>query len=184
MLKILLDPGHSLSKGGAISKHNPKIKEENLNILQAKTIQKLLHDKYTIMIYNPDNDDLIDIGVHAVNYDAFISLHLNAADGKKDYYTLTLIHEKYAKESSKKLAAKISQYVGKQLSLPLYQTTGIKTGGLAVLSVAERHCKGPCVLCEAFFMDCYDDLQKVEERTIMAATAISLAIDSYFKGIV
>jgi N-acetylmuramoyl-L-alanine amidase len=182
MIKLLLDPGHSERKSGAISKTNPKIREYDLNVLQAQTIQKLLYGKYDITIYNPENDDLIDIGSRAVNYDALISLHLNAADGKKDYYTVTLVHDKYAKESSKILAVKISEYVGKQLSLPLYNHTGINTGGLTVLSVSERHCKGPCVLCEAFFMDCYSDLQKAQERTVMAATAISLAIDAYFKG--
>ena len=184
LVKILFDPGHSLKKEGALSVFG--IGEHELNLIQARAAYKALKQAgFELTIYDPANDDLLAIGKEAKLYDAFISIHLNASSNKEANYVTCCLHEVGAKTASKSLAIKILCELVKELQIPAYKGPlgpGMMYLPLKVLSLAEKACKGPCVLTEAFFMS--SSTWKSKEELISAAeragVSIAKAVIGYF----
>ena len=146
----MLDPGHSRSEPGARGRL-PEVKEEILNEIQATVIKEKLSQKgFVVDIYNPDSDDLTDIGQKARDYDMFLSLHHNSYGGTGDPYSCAMIDNDKSKPSSKQLAASIAKRVASAIGNPIFggthDTKGVYETGLAVLDAAEPVCKGPCIL--------------------------------------
>lgn len=163
--RILIDPGHSEREPGA---RGAGAEEEDLNRLQAQEIAKGLLGIAKVDIYDPEVDDLYDIGDKAASYDIFLSLHHNAYEGYDDPGTECLYSARNAKESSIRLAEKLAVAVSDALGST---NRGAKSKGLAVLSRSESVCNGPCVLMESFFLNKYDMIT-ASTRTKKAANAI------------
>jgi N-acetylmuramoyl-L-alanine amidase len=182
--RILLDPGHSRSRPGARGV-SPEVKEEILNEIQAAVIKEKLDQKgFVVDIYNPDPDNLTDVGKHARGYDLFLSLHHNSYGGTGDPYTCAMIDNDKAKQSSQQLAALVAKRVASAIGNPLFQgnrgTQGVYQAGLAVLDAAERVCEGPCILVESYFLNKYGNMSFATERSKKAAIAIADAVVEWF----
>jgi N-acetylmuramoyl-L-alanine amidase len=181
--RVLLDPGHSRSRPGARS-NDGSVKEELLNEVQAQVIREYLRSVgIEADIYNPDPDNLTDVGSHAKGYDAFISLHHNSYDGSGDPYTCVMVlPEGRCKESSKVLARKISLAISNAISSKNFSGTdgepGIYHAGLSVLNAAEPVCAGPCVLVESYFLNSFTSHATAAARSTKAAQAIAKVIAS------
>ena len=183
--KVLLDPGHSSSRPGARS-NNGIVKEELLNVIQATVIQEQLKlVGIASDIYNPDPDNLTDVGNHAKGYDAFIALHHNSYDGSGNasggpYCCVMVLPEGRCKTSSKILAGKISESISVAIGVPNFGGTdgekGVYHAGLSVLNAAEPVCTGPCVLVESYFLNGIKDMATATEKSTIAAKAIAKAI--------
>lgn len=179
--KILIDPGHSDSHTGARGK-NPAVKEEVLNRFQAQCL-KMYVEALGIQadVYDPIGDDLFDIGSHAKGYDLFISLHLNACDGK-EHYTCAMVHKKYAKIASTAFASKWAITMANALGYPVFGGTqgypkGVMAAGLGVLNGAENSGCPICILSELEFVDDEVEDTKIKDRinTAMKAGAKLIA---------
>lgn len=183
--RILLDPGHSRSKPGAIGPLPDKVREEILNEIQATVIKEILDQKgFVVNIYNPDPDNLRDVGKHAKGYDMFLSLHHNSYNGTGDPYTCAMIDNNQAKSSSKKLAALVAKKIAVAIGNKLFDgnngTPGVYQAGLAVLDAAEQVCTGPCILVESYFLNKYGNIGVATERSKKAAMAIAEAVVEWF----
>ncbi|WP_449420148.1 N-acetylmuramoyl-L-alanine amidase [Phormidium nigroviride] len=182
--RILLDPGHSRSKPGARGA-SAEVKEEILNEIQATIIkEKLDQNGFVVDIYNPNTDNLTDVGKHAQGYDMFLSLHHNSYGGTGDPYTCAMIDNDKAKSSSKKLAALVAKRVATAIGNPLFGgthgTRGVYQAGLGVLDAAEPVCEGPCILVESYFLNSYGNMNLATERSKQAAIAIAQAVIEWF----
>jgi N-acetylmuramoyl-L-alanine amidase len=182
--RILLDPGHSRSRPGARDL-TKTVKEELLNEIQATVIKDKLDQKgFEVDIYNPDPDNLTDVGNHAQGYDMFLSLHHNSYGGTGDPYTCAMIDNDKAKASSKQLAALVAKRVASKIGNPLFGgthgTPGVYQAGLSVLDAAEQVCQGPCILVESYFLNKYGNMSVATERSKQAATAIAEAVVEWF----
>lgn len=161
MKKVLLDPGHSSKKPGAIGK-NPVVKEEQLNLFQAQVLREEL-EKLGIQadIVDPIEDNLTLIGATSKDYDGFFSLHLNAFD-KKEHYCCFVAHNLVAKRSSLALAQAADKRVSRAMGARAFGN--VYRASLRVLKAAELVCKGPCVLSELEFVDDEVDYGAIQER--------------------
>ncbi|HLO46806.1 MAG TPA: N-acetylmuramoyl-L-alanine amidase [Kamptonema sp.] len=182
--RILLDPGHSRSKPGARGA-SAEVKEEILNEIQATVIkEKLDQNGFVVDIYNPNTDNLTDVGKHAQGYDMFLSLHHNSYGGTGDPYTCAMIDNDKAKSSSKELAALVAKRVATAIGNPLFGgthgTQGVYQAGLGVLDAAESVCEGPCILVESYFLNSYGNINIATERSKQAAIAIAEAVIEWF----
>ena len=182
--RILLDPGHSRSKPGARGA-SAEVKEEILNEIQATIIkEKLDQNGFVVDIYNPNTDNLTDVGKHAQGYDMFLSLHHNSYGGTGDPYTCAMIDNDKAKPSSKELAALVAKRVATAIDNPLFGgthgTRGVYQAGLGVLDAAEQVCEGPCILVESYFLNSYGNINLATERSKQAAIAIAEAVIEWF----
>jgi N-acetylmuramoyl-L-alanine amidase len=175
--KVLLDPGHSEKHPGARGK-NANVQEEDLNRLQAETLKVEL-EKYGVLvdIFDPIDDDLWLVGKKAQGYDAFVSLHLNAAIGK-DVYSCAMVHPKYQSSIHKGtiVASEWAQEVAKALDMPVFSGTkgypkGVYATGLSVLSGAANTNCPIFFLSEAFFVDAYNDYEICKKKAEMAMKA-------------
>lgn len=179
--KVLLDPGHSRSRPGARS-NNGVVKEELVNEIQAVVVQEQLKAMgIDADIYNPDPDNLTDVGNHAKGYDAFISLHENSYDGSGNPYTCTMVlPEGRCKASSKVLAGRISAEISAATGFKNFEGTdgekGVYHAGLSVLNAAEPVCAGPCVLVESFFLNSFTTMESAVDKATIAGKAIAKAI--------
>lgn len=177
MVKILFDPGHSSQKDGAQSTAFG-IGEHELNLIQARVAYKKLKELgFDITIFDPAKDDLALIGTQAKGYDCFLSMHLNASASPEPNYTAVCVHDGSAKPASKILGTKIVFEFVKSLQLKAYKGPfgpGLMFLPLAVLKNAEKVCRGPCVLTEAFFLS--SDDYKSKEELIAAAELAGVAI--------
>lgn len=185
MTKILFDPGHARKKQGAPTQF-PGLNEYDLNLIQARAAFKLLQNAgFELVLFDPADDDLIKIGAQAAGCDAFVSLHLNSCSDPETDYTTVCVHETGSKTESKKLASKIIFALVKTLALKPYRGPfgpGLMYLPLKVLSVAEKACKGPCVLTEAFFVSnaTWKTQDEIIRRAEQAGIAIGQAIADYF----
>jgi N-acetylmuramoyl-L-alanine amidase len=178
----LLDPGHSFSRPGARS-NNKLVKEEMLNKLQAQIIKEILEAAGNVAdIYDPDPDNLTDVGNHAKGYDFFVSLHHNSYDGSGTpaggpYPCVMCLPGDRAKKSSVILAGKISAALSETLGIPNFGGTngekGVYRAGLSVLNAAEPVCAGPCVLVESYFLNGIASVEVAVEKSTKAAKAIA-----------
>lgn len=83
---VLCEPGHSDSRPGARS-NDGSTREEKLNQHSAKLCQTLLTEAgYDADYYDPDPDNLTDVGVKARSYDVVISFHNNSYSGSGNPY--------------------------------------------------------------------------------------------------
>lgn len=165
MPKILLDPGHSRIKQGALSRF-AGLNEYDLNTIQALACQDFLR-KFEIdsEIIDPAQDNLTAIGKQAANFDCFISLHLNSCEDPQVNYTAVCLEERLKKPASKALATRIALNFTQRFRIRAYNGAfgpGLMYLPSAVLKAAENACKGPCVLTEAFFVSCADYKSKDE----------------------
>lgn len=189
MKRVLIDPGHSERRTGARNTVQ-HIEEEDCNRIQAKWLTKALATHgIQATIYDPVDDDLLDIGRHAKGYDAFISLHLNAATNPAAQYTCTLCHSKYQKPTdlSAKVASEWAVAVGKALSIPVYKgsplwPTGVMAVPLAVLNAATLTNCPICFLSEAFFITGEIDKKDVEDKCKVAMIAAGEVLAGYLVG--
>lgn len=150
--RVLLDPGHCEARVGARGK-NSTVQEEDLNRFQAEVLKaELVALGVQVDIYDPDVDDLISIGKKAQGYDAFVSLHLNAYDGR-EHYTCAMCHATLQSASSKsaKVASAWTQAVAKSIGNPCFDGSsgwpkGVMAAGLSVLNGASQ------TNCPVFFL--------------------------------
>jgi len=155
--RILLDPGHSKRLPGATGKSS-LVREEVLNMYQAQCLKMYLEVLgHTCDIYDPQEDDLYEIGSRARGYDMFISLHLNACDGR-EHYTCAMVHKKYSKIASAEFASKWAIKMAEAIGNPVFSGSpgypkGVMAAGLGVLNGAENSGCPICILSELEFMD-------------------------------
>jgi N-acetylmuramoyl-L-alanine amidase len=183
--RILLDPGHSRSRPGARGPAPDFVKEEILNEIQATVIKEILDQKgFVVDIYNPDPDNLTDVGKHAEGYDMFLALHHNSYDGTEDPYTCAMIDNDQDKSSSNQLAALVAKRVASAIGNRLFDgtdgTLGVYQTGLSVLDAAEQVCTGPCILVESYFLNKYGNMSFATERSKKAAIAIAESVVEWF----
>ncbi len=184
-MKILFDPGHSENKEGAKSAFTG-LYEHELNLIQSRAAYKILYAAgFKITIYDPAKDELLAIGNQAQNFDCFISMHLNACENPSVNYTTTCLHEIGAKSASKILGSKLVCELVKTMRLKPYVGQfgpGLMYLPLKVLSAAEKACKGPCILTEAFFITSSDWKSEAElkEAAQRAGECIGRAVVEYF----
>ena len=135
-------------------------------------------------IYNPEPDNLTDVGRHAKDYDMFLSLHHNSYGGTGDPYTCAMIDNDKAKASSKQLAALVAKRVAIAIGNPLFGgthgTPGVYQTGLSVLDAAEQVCEGPCILVESYFLNKYGNMNTATDRSKQAAIAIADSVIEWF----
>lgn len=160
--RVLLDPGHSEGKPGARGK-TPDVQEEDLNRLQAQLLKEELN-KYDIevSIIDPHNDDLLSIGRAAKDFDAFVSLHLNATDNR-EHYTCAMCHHQVQSPQSKSayVASEWAQETAKAIGNKLFSGSpnwpkGVMAAGLSVLRGATQ------VNCPIAFLS---ELEFVDDET-------------------
>lgn len=183
--RVLLDPGHSDMKPGARGK-NRAIKEEDLNRFQALVLKEEL-EKLGIEadIYDPLDDNLTDIGLKANNYGAFVSLHLNAHDGK-EHYTCAIVHKDYQSPScvSALVASEWAQAVANAIGNPCFSGSpgyprGVLAAKMRVLSaVAKTNCP-ISFISEAEFIDDETEESAIRERLKKAMTAGARVLAKY-----
>jgi N-acetylmuramoyl-L-alanine amidase len=150
--KVLLDPGHCEAKPGARGK-NSSVQEEDLNRYQAAVLKDALEALgCAVTIYDPDVDDLVAIGKKAQGYDCFISLHLNAYDGR-EHYTCSMCHSSLQSPGSKsaKVASAWTQAVASASGNTCFDGSagwpkGVMAAGLSVLNGASQ------TNCPVFFL--------------------------------
>jgi uncharacterized protein YcbK (DUF882 family) len=148
-----------------------------LNRAQAVYIKRVLEAAGIVAtIYDPPADGLGDIGSHARGYDCFVSLHHNSYDGDADLGTEVLFDNDKAKASSKVFAADLCNRISIALGT---KNRGSRAQGLGVLDAAEQVCSGPCVLCESYFLNPYNDQAAAIKRSEKAAEAIAQGIISF-----
>lgn len=188
MTKILFDPGHAKYKAGAINARLG-VSEYECNLIQSRAAYSVLKKAgFEIEVYDPSKDDLLAIGKHAKGFDGFVSLHLNASENTEAQYTTCCVHEIGAKPSSKQLASKIICELIKALGFKPYRGQfgpGVMYLPSKVLSAAEKACKGPCVLTEAFFITSADwrDAGEIKQAAEKAGVAVGQAVAAYFATI-
>jgi N-acetylmuramoyl-L-alanine amidase len=160
--------------------------EHELNLIQSRAAYRILNAAgFDITIFDPTKDDLVAIGNQAKSFDCFISLHLNACANPDVNYTAVCLHEVGAKTTSKILASKMICELVKTMRLNPYRGPfgpGVMYLPLKVLSVAEKVCKGPCVLTEAFFITSSDwsDPEGLKLAAEKAGECIGKAVVAYF----
>lgn len=178
----LIDPGHSEAEPGARGK-NSSVQEEDLNRYQAQVLQEELK-KLGIEtdIYDPSNDDIYSIGLKAQGYDFFVSLHLNAFDGR-EHYTCAMCHSSKQKPTSKSAyaASAFAQSVATAIGNPCFAGTpgwpkGVMAVGLSVLNGASQTNCPIAFLSELEFCDDESSPEAIKERirTGLAAGAKAL----------
>jgi N-acetylmuramoyl-L-alanine amidase len=181
--RILIDPGHSERRTGARGK-NSSVQEEDLNRYQAERLAvELALLGFAADIIDPLDDDLWAIGKAAQGYAAFVSLHLNAYNGK-DHYTCAMVHQKYKSGASKsaQAASAWAKAISAAIKNPCFcgsagYPEGVMARGLSVLSgAADTDCP-IAFLSEAFFVDAYDSNLTCRDKimTAMKAGAKALA---------
>lgn len=187
MLHILFDPGHSTRREGAVSALG--IGEHELNLIQCRAAYRVLKSKgFELVIYDPANDNLLDIGKLSKKYDGFISLHLNASDNPEAQYSAVCVHETKAKPSSKALGIRIVKELVTQMHYKPYVGPfgpGLMYLPLKVLSAAENACMGPCVLVEAFFITSseWSNTGELMDAAGKAGECIGQATAAYFAAL-
>jgi N-acetylmuramoyl-L-alanine amidase len=186
MKRVLIDPGHSEKKPGA-RMSGASIQEEDLNRYQAIWLTKILSAHgIQATIYDPIDDDLVDIGRRAKGYDAFVSLHLNSSKNIKAQYTCTCLHSRYQKpdDLSAKVASEWAVAVGQALAIPVYKgspqwPTGVMALPLSVLNAATLTECPICLLSEAFFISVPDTKKNLEDKCKVAMTAAGEVLAKY-----
>jgi N-acetylmuramoyl-L-alanine amidase len=168
--RVLLDPGHCEGKVGARGK-NSSVQEEDLNRFQAEVLKAELESLgVSADIYDPVVDDLIAIGKKAQGYDAFVSLHLNAYDGR-EHYTCSMCHATLQSASSKaaKVASAWSQTIASAIGHPCFEGSsgwpkGVMAAGLSVLNGASQTDCPVFFLSELEFCDDETNPDGIKER--------------------
>lgn len=181
-IKILLDPGHSERAPGAYGKGPNPPQEYEMNLLQAR----ILADRFraagaTVLIVDPDPDNLEQVALRANGMDLYIALHHNAANANGiDEGTETHIHP-LANNECAKLALRINTAVVKALGT---KDRGVKRTAYTVLSVSTKqtNCKLN-ILTESYFIDDYSDKETTITRSRKAAHAIGQAVEDYFMAL-
>ena len=164
-LKILLDPGHSETDPGALSP-NRKVKEYALNLAQAEYIKAALSQECYIDIYDPNPDDLKDVGNFAKGYDLFISLHHNSFSGTGEPGVEAFTpHSCTPRQAAfcKDVTAKIAQ----ELHIP---DRSHKRANHIVTVAASKYCDA--YLIESHFMNDETNLVDATGKSIRAAKCI------------
>ena len=175
--RILIDPGHSERRTGARGK-NSSVQEEDLNRYQAERLAtELALLGYSADIIDPIEDDLWAIGKSAQGYAAFVSLHLNAYNGK-DHYTCAMVHTKYqsAESQSAQIASGWAKAISAAIKNPCFSGSagypeGVMARGLSVLSGAAATDCPIAFLSEAFFVDAYDSNVVCRDKIMTAMKA-------------
>lgn len=175
-LKILLDPGHSKSDPGALSP-NKKVKEYFLNVAQAEHIKKELSE-HDVDIYDPNPDNLKDVGSHAKGYDLFISLHHNSYGGTGEP-GVEVFTTREAIPMCKRFAASISARIAEALKIP---NRGHKEKNYAVINEATKHC-AMTVLVESHFVNDEHTPTIALAKSLKASAEIIKAIRVYAESI-
>lgn len=164
--RVLLDPGHSEGNVGARGK-TADVQEEDFNRLQATILKAELAELgISADIYDPHNDDRSAIGRKAQGYDAFVSLHLNAA-GKKEYYTCAMCSPRVQSPNSKsaKVASAWAQSCAAAIGNKCFSGSpgwpvGVMAVGLTVLSAAAQ------TDCPIFFLSEMEFIDDESTETI------------------
>jgi N-acetylmuramoyl-L-alanine amidase len=176
-IPVLLDPGHSKSKPGA-SSNDGTAKEYELNVLQANIIKEILtqHGGFDVEIFNPDPDNLTEVGKRAKGKKLVIHLHHNKFSGNTDPGTEVLYDNDKAQPESKALALMMSQEISKALGSI---NRGAKPFSGTVMDVAEQQGNFPVVLTESYFLNPYSK-EEAEKRSTIAARAIADVVKRWF----
>jgi len=177
---VLIDPGHSEKHPGAKSQYNPSIQEENLNRMQADYLMKAWSQSAIIdpEVYDPEDDDLEEIGYRAKGKSAFISLHHNSAEGiSRDAGVEVFVDKDKGSDVSFELATILSARIAAALGL---RDRGAKRANLTVIDRAERVCDGPCVLVETNFINIAKNYEEQVEKSIKAAKVIAETVPEWF----
>lgn len=173
--RIYLEPGHSKSRPGADGTSST-VHEEAQNALAVNIMAQALRAAgHEVTVYDPDPDNLQDVGSHAAGFDTAWSCHHNAFD-HKEHYVCVFGSQKPSAESQK-LGTMICDAVSKEIGL---KSEGVKESGYTVPNLFAQVCKGPSGLIEFYFIDAYGDLEIVKDRTTRAAKAAAQAIIDYF----
>jgi N-acetylmuramoyl-L-alanine amidase len=162
--RLLLDPGHSEKHTGARS-NDKTVEEEDLNRLQAAVVKQELEatGRFECTIFDPLDDNLSQIGQKAKDYDAFISIHLNAFSGSGQPGTEVFVTT-YANEMQIKAAKMVCDSICKELGTT---NRGVKKHNWTVINEADKLIDGPVMLIEAFFVT----NMSLNEATIWATRA-------------
>lgn len=176
---IFLDPGHSKLEPGARS-NNGEAREEDLNVYAAELLAGILraHD-YSVEIYNPEVDDLDEIGERAWPHDVAISLHHNSYGGSGNPYACVMVHPA-TPAGEKQIASRLAQAIVKGTRGTIAETAifsgtngipGLYEANLGVISASRRKPNGKPpfhILCEFFFLnkmksnqECYGALDSI-----------------------
>lgn len=183
--KILIDPGHSSDREGALS-GDRKIGEHEVNKYQADVLFSLLSPNYYCKILDPIKDDLQAIGAQAASFDAFISLHCNSFDGRRNYTTVC-IDPRYNKptDANVRIASKAATAMASNLGIKPYAgpawPLGIMPNNLVVLSAAHKAGCKICFLSEAFFIDWYFNADAIRKCSDSAMVALSQVLKKELK---
>jgi len=184
-----LSCGHSRKTPGARSK-NGLIKEEIQNELTVKVIQEeLALVGIQCDLFNPDPDNLVEVGRSSAGYDFFVDCHHNSYSGNGDnnggpYSCVMVLPPGRCKDISVEFAHIIAVELDKALGLKPFSgthgTQGVYQTGLTVLNESEKVCQGPCVLTESYFLNGIQTQERADELTVKAAKAIARGIRNYY----
>lgn len=168
---ILVDIGHSISNPGAA-------KEYENNVYQATLLKSLLDNNFYVEIIDPKIDDKFAIGSHAKGFNAFISLHLNAFDRRRNYSTCC-VSPKYNKPNypNVKLASKASMAIAQAIGInpfvgPVWPV-GIMASNLLVLNAAHQAGCEIAFLVEPFFIDYYVNSDTIHNCCTLSMKALA-----------
>jgi N-acetylmuramoyl-L-alanine amidase len=174
--KIVLDPGHGEEDEqgidpGAVGFGTSELVE---NIIQADEVAKYLRSKgaSVAIVPNSENLDLWSIGARGRGADAFVSLHLNAFNGKVQKHEVLILPD--ASQEDKQLAELISKELQNNLPNPPFKNGGFKSQSLGVLNGVPDGV--PKVLTEALFIDAPG---MSRENVVKAAQAIARGIENF-----
>ncbi len=176
-LRVALEVGHGpdpdLPPGkvdpGAVGAGTTEYAE---NLFRAKLIAGILEEKGIDTAVIDDRKNLIELSKMAKGFDVFVSLHLNAFDGKVQG-TETYIHKDCGADD-KKLAEAIQKALCRDLKLT---DRGVKICGFSVL-VGSTPVSAAC-LSEAFFIDSVKTPEKIREMSKISAESIARGILNY-----
>lgn len=169
--KVLIDPGHSESEPGARS-NSGAAEEEDLNRIQAEAVAAELRAAgHQVDIYDPEVDNISEIGRRAVGYDLFLSLHHNSYDGESDPGCEVFVPlGSYARERS------AAQLVSGAISKAIRCTNrGVKEANFTVIREASKVSNAIVMLVESYFLNPYD-AESAKKRSLVAADAIADAL--------
>lgn len=191
VLKILLDPGHSLNNPGA-SSNSGVVKEYVLNRAACETLQaKLKSFGHTVDIFDPATDNLTSIGQKAWNYDICISWHHNSYTGSSNPYHCIMMDPEAPKEW-KLIASEMCEAMALALDGTVADTkvfggtNGIRGVYETQLSVLNASAKDPdgkppfhC-LVEAYFLNPMSNVTACLDASKRAAEAIGVFVNKKF----
>lgn len=174
--KILLNPGHSGTRGA--SGKNADIKEHVENEAQAIHLYRLLTGMgFTVDIVRQTqfNGDLLATGKAAKGYDMFLALHQNAFDSF-EHGAEVMVGTKPT-EASLKAARMIGTAMAKALGI---KDRGPSDYSVSVITGANSVGCPVVLLSESQFIDDETDPAEVRRETLLSAEAIAKAIGEFY----